>query len=79
MSLSEDVKDFALSRGAITVGIATNETLKSGPPSIDLEYKLKGARSAISFALAFNKDYIRLFLGKKDRSCLLYTSDAADE
>ncbi len=67
MGLSEEVKDFALSKGAIAVGIATRETLKDGPPSVDLEYKLKGARSAISFALPFNKDYLCLFLSKQDR------------
>jgi len=68
MSLSQAVKEFARSKGAIAVGIATVETLKGGPPSVDLEYKLKGARSAISFALPFNQDYIRLFLSKQDRA-----------
>ena len=47
MSLSQDVKEFARSKGVIAVGIATIETLKGGPPSIELDYKLKGARSAI--------------------------------
>ena len=42
MGLSQEVMDFLLSSGAIAAGIATVETLKGGPPSIDLEYKLKG-------------------------------------
>lgn len=68
MSLSEDIIKFALDRGAIAAGIATVETLKGGPPSIDLNYKMPGARSAISFALPFNRDHIRAFLSKKDRA-----------
>lgn len=68
MGLSEDIKDLVLSKGAIAVGIATVDTLAGGPPSIDLNYKLTGARSAISFALPFNKNHIRAFLSKKDRS-----------
>lgn len=68
MSLTAEIKDFALSHGAVAVGIATVETLKGGPPSIDLEYKLKGARSAVSFALPMNKEHIRSFLAKKDRT-----------
>jgi len=66
--LSEEVKEFARSRGAMAVGIATVETLKAGPPSIDLNYKLKGARSAVSFALPMNREMIRAFLAKKDRA-----------
>jgi len=67
MSLSQEVKDFVLSRGAIAAGIANLNSLKAGPPSVYLNYKLPGAKSAISFALPFNKDYIRAFLSKQDR------------
>ncbi len=67
MSLAEKVKDFLSSQGAIAVGIATAETLKGGPPSVDLEYILPGARSAISFALPMDRDRIEAFLAKKER------------
>jgi epoxyqueuosine reductase QueG len=67
MSLTEEIKDFVLSQGAIAVGIATTETLAGGPPSADLNYILQGARSAVSFALPLDRDRIRSFLSKKDR------------
>ena len=68
MSLNQIIKEFLMERGALKVGFATKETLAGGPPSIDLDYRLEGAKSAISFALPMNRDYIRLFLSKKDRS-----------
>ena len=63
MSLNEIIKEFLLEKGAIKVGFANKETLAGGPPSIDLDYRLEGAKSAISFALPMNRDHIRLFLG----------------
>jgi len=68
MSLNQLIEEFLLERGALKVGFATLETLQGGPPSVDLSYKLPGARSAISFALPFNRDHIRAFLAKQDRS-----------
>ena len=65
--LTEQVLDFARSWGAAVVGVATRETLAGGPPSVDLEYVLPGARSAVSIAVPLNKDYIRSYLAKKDR------------
>jgi len=67
MSLNQTVEDFLLERGVLKVGVATRETLAGCPPSADITYKLKDARSAISFALPLNRDHIRFFLGKKDR------------
>jgi len=67
MSLSDDLKNYVLSKGAIAVGIVTVKGLKGGPPSVDLNYKMPGAISAISFALPFNREHIRAFLSKKDR------------
>jgi epoxyqueuosine reductase len=67
MSLFNLIEEFLLERGALKVGVATAETLAGGPPSVDLEYKLKGARAAVSFALPMNRDAIRLFLSKQDR------------
>jgi epoxyqueuosine reductase QueG len=67
LSLNRRIEEFLLERGAIKVGFATVETLAGGPPSVDLEYKLKGARSAVSYAYPLNKEHIRPFLGKEDR------------
>ncbi|MDK1021901.1 MAG: epoxyqueuosine reductase [Candidatus Hydrogenedentes bacterium] len=76
VSLNQRIEEFLLSRGAIKVGFATVETLDGGPPSVDLSYKLPGAKSAVSFAFPLNKDYIRPFLAKEDRSS--HEKDDAD-
>ena len=68
MSLNQDIEEFLRERGALQVGFATVETLAGGPPSVDLGYKLPGARSGISFALPFQRDAIRAFLAKEDRT-----------
>ena len=68
MSLNGIIEEFLMERGAIKVGFANKETLAGGPPSIDLDYRMEGAKSAISFALPMNRDHIRLFLSKQDRS-----------
>ena len=67
MSLNRLVEEFLLERGALKVGVATVETLADGPPSVDLGYRLEGARSSVSFALPMEKDSIRLLLSKADR------------
>ncbi len=67
MSLNERIEEFLREKGALKVGFATRDTLEGGPPSVDLEYCLEGARSAVSFALPLNRDHIRAFLSKKDR------------
>lgn len=66
-SLTDQVLEFARSWGASLLGIATGETLAGGPPSVDLEYVLPGARSAVSIAVPLNMDHIRAFLAKEDR------------
>lgn len=68
MSLNSLIEEFLLERGALKVGFAATETLAGGPPSVDLSYKLEGARSAVSFALPMNRDHIRAFFAKEDRS-----------
>ncbi len=60
--------DFCLNAGAVGVGIATPKTLAGGPPSVDLEYILKGARSAVVFALPLERKHIAPYLGKKDHA-----------
>ncbi len=67
MSLESSIEEFLKERGALAVGIATTDTLAGGPPSADITYRMEGARSAVSFAIPFNRDFIRLFLAKEDR------------
>jgi epoxyqueuosine reductase QueG len=64
--LESEIEKFLCERGAIKVGFANLDTLAGGPPSADITYVLPEARSAISFALPFNRDKIRDFLSKKD-------------
>ncbi len=65
--LSQVALEIPLSHGAIVSGIATVETLKGGPSSTDLSYVLSGARSAVSFALPFDRKTIDPYLSKEDR------------
>ena len=51
--------------GAVAIGIATQESLKGGPPSTDLSYVMPSAKSAIVFALSLDLDAIPDYLGKK--------------
>ena len=66
MSLEKEIVELLKGLGALRVGFANLETLTGGPPSADLRYIMPGARSAVSFALPENKEFIRLFLEKKD-------------
>ncbi len=65
LPLEKEIEQFLLERGAIKVGFATRETL-AGPPNADITYIIPEARSAISYALPFDKDIIRDYLSKKD-------------
>ena len=67
MSLERRIEEFLLEQGAVKVGFARKEALAGGPPSADLDFTLPGVRSAVSFALPFDRDKIRAFLAKKDR------------
>ena len=53
--MTNTVKDFVLGGGAVSVGIATTETLAGGPPSAELSHVLEGARSAVVFAFECRK------------------------
>jgi len=64
--LTNTVKDFVLGGGAVSVGIATPETLAGGPPSTDFSYVLPEARSAVVFAVPFEQEVLDSFLSKKD-------------
>lgn len=65
-TLESEIEEFLRQQGAIKVGFATLKTLAGGPPSTDITYVLPEARSAISFALPFDKKKIRDYLAKKD-------------
>jgi len=66
MTIERRIDELLTEHGAVKVGFATLETLSDGPPSADLEHVLPGARSAVSFALAFDRDKIRAYLSKSD-------------
>lgn len=64
--LAELVGEFLASNGALSQGVSTPETLAGGPPSVELERLLPGAKAAVSFALPLNQELIAPFLAKKD-------------
>jgi len=53
--------------GIAKIGFTTRERLADAPPSGDLGYVLPSAKSAVSLAVALDKDAIRSFLGKVDQ------------
>ena len=65
-TLEQLIIDRVMGEGACAIGFATTETLAGGPESVDLEYVLPGAKSAISYAIPLNQDYIPPYLMKKD-------------
>jgi epoxyqueuosine reductase len=66
MRLEKEIIELLKSLGAISVGFANLETLAGGPPSADIRYIMPSAKSAISFALPENKEYLQRFLAKED-------------
>lgn len=66
LTLNNEIESFLKERGALKVGFATLETLAGGPPSADITYILPEARSAISYALLFDREKIRDYLSKKN-------------
>ncbi len=65
--MTRRVTELAACLGAVAVGIATNETLAGGPPSVDLTYVLPGALSAVSFLIPLDQQHIEPYLKKEDR------------
>ena len=65
MNLKEEVEQLLLDQGALRVGFANAETLAGGPTCTDITYKLPEAKTAIIFAMPFNKKIIRAFLAKE--------------
>ena len=65
MSLEQEIEQFLKDRGAIKVGFANKETL-AGPPNADITYIIPEAKSAISYALLFDREIIREYLAKSE-------------
>ena len=59
-----DIKDFVHARGVELVGLAGPERF-DGPPSTDLNYSMKGAKSVISMAVPYHVGAIYDFLAKR--------------
>jgi ferredoxin len=64
VKLEDNIKDFVRDQGVEVVGMAGPERL-DGPPSLDLEYTMAGARSVVSMALPMNSDALYDFLAKR--------------
>jgi hypothetical protein len=62
--LEADIKDFVRARGVDLVGVAGPERF-DGPPSTDLNYSMKGAKSVISMAVPYHVGAINDFLAKR--------------
>jgi epoxyqueuosine reductase len=65
--MTNRVKEFAECLGAATVGIASTDMLEGGPPSVDLSYVLAGAKSAISFFVSLDPQYVEPYLKKENQ------------
>ena len=61
-SLEQLIIDRVTGEGACAIGFATVETLAGGPESVDLEYVLPGAKSAVSFAVPLDQKFIPPYL-----------------
>jgi epoxyqueuosine reductase len=66
---ADRLKQLAREHGAVAVGISGVERL-AGPPSMDAEYLLPGARSIISVMVAFDPEIIHRYLSKEDRRAM---------
>ncbi len=64
MSLEQKIKDFMKSIGVDVVGLAGPGRF-DGPPSLDPEYVMKGAKSLIAFAIPFDVESIYAYLSRK--------------
>ncbi len=62
--INNEIEQFLLDLGAVSVGFANKETLAGGPPSTDITYLLSEAESVICFAVPLDKEKIRVFLRK---------------
>ena len=74
-TLRQNILDYLLQNGAISVGFSNKETLRDSPPSADITYLMEDGMSAVTFTTALNKEGIRPYLAKEDRTGP-YGSDA---
>lgn len=65
-TLEQLIIDRVMGEGACAIGFATTETLAGGPESVNLEYVLPGAKSAVSFAIPLDQGLIHPYLMKRD-------------
>ncbi|MHB1126093.1 MAG: 4Fe-4S binding protein [Bacillota bacterium] len=65
--MKEQLKEYALSLGAVMVGVASKERL-TGPVCSDPTYLMPEAATAVVFAINYNKDIIRDYLSKRNFS-----------
>lgn len=63
-TIESKIKDFVDKQGVEVVGIAGPERLH-GPPSLDLDYSMPGAKSVICMALPMNVQAVYDFLSKR--------------
>ena len=66
--ITRRVKDLARVYGASLVGIATTDMLEGGPPSADLAYVLPTAKSAVSFAVTLDQNFIEPWFKKENHA-----------
>ncbi len=64
--ITRRVKTLARCYGASAVGIVTTDMLAGGPPSADLTYVLPAAKSAVSFAVSLNQNFIEPWFKKEN-------------
>ena len=64
--ITRRVKDLAGCYGASVVGIVTTEMLEGGPPSADLTCVLPNAKSAVSFAVSLDQNFIEPWFKKEN-------------
>ncbi|MDR3205634.1 MAG: hypothetical protein LBT41_00825 [Candidatus Methanoplasma sp.] len=58
--------NMPLTLGASLSGIASPESLRGGPDTVDLDYVVEGARSVIVFGVPFDESLIEPYLRKED-------------
>lgn len=64
-SVEQKIKDYVRSLGVEVVGLAGPERLKDGPPSLDVTYTLKGAKSIVSMIIPMDKEPVYQWFGKE--------------
>jgi epoxyqueuosine reductase len=67
INLKKEIISLSRQMGIDKIGFTSRECLMDAPPSGDLGYVLPSARSAISLAVALDKEAIRAYLSKRDQ------------